>query len=436
MAPTVFISYTHDSPAHEKDVWDLCERLRHDGIDCRIDQHLVSPPEGWPRWCRNQIQESTFVLVVCSAIYSERFEGKAQGRAGLGGHWEGFVITQELYEAQGKNKKFIPVVVSIDDLSHIPLELRSGTHYNLRAGDGYELLFRHLTDQPIRQPSPVAPKLRQMVTLKSRRSSTGSIGNAGAAAGHHVYALGTVEARFPSPAVEKEFMQVLSRVHSSGLSDRQHFHYVLTQPESRHLLSELCWVLTIGGYEAYILRPANPAEFLSLVEALRSTVLPTDVHVIVGTRGSIASSGVCNGLLVPIVEFDQLFSFDRMSLIKASRRPKGIKPAEFRDMVESIIDRIFEMTHNAGVTDEERALNYVAVRYPAIYACAADEYLRGFALESVEVRPLQRFTGDRKIVDVILLFVDSNTRKTERFGSRVDVTEKLPFLVTKLSPYA
>ena len=38
-AVRVFISYSHDSAEHKDRVWDLCERLRHDGIDCRIDQH-------------------------------------------------------------------------------------------------------------------------------------------------------------------------------------------------------------------------------------------------------------------------------------------------------------------------------------------------------------------------------------------------------------
>jgi hypothetical protein len=55
-AVRVFISYSHDSAAHKDRVWDLCERLRNDGIDCRIDQHEFSPAEGWPRWCRSQVQ--------------------------------------------------------------------------------------------------------------------------------------------------------------------------------------------------------------------------------------------------------------------------------------------------------------------------------------------------------------------------------------------
>ena len=33
-----------------------------------------------------------------------------------------------------------------------------------------------------------------------------------------------------------------------------------------------------------------------------------------------------------------------------------------------------QMTDNAGATDEHRALNYLAMRYPAIYAKAAEQF--------------------------------------------------------------
>jgi len=112
--PKVFISYTHDSQEHSDRVWELCERLRQDGVDCCIDLHERSPAEGWPRWCRNQVQESDFVLVVCTETYTRRYEGKEEPGKGLGGSWEGSVVTQELYEDQGKNTKFIPVVFSPD----------------------------------------------------------------------------------------------------------------------------------------------------------------------------------------------------------------------------------------------------------------------------------------------------------------------------------
>jgi PatG C-terminal len=49
--------------------------------------------------------------------------------------------------------------------------------------------------------------------------------------------------------------------------------------------------------------------------------------------------------------------------------------------------RVLHMTDNAGVTDEHRALNYLAMRFPAIYTRAAEEFARDFSLTGVEVRP-------------------------------------------------
>jgi hypothetical protein len=61
--PKVLISYSHDSPEHRDRVPVLSKRLRKDGIDCTIDQYVVVPPEGWPRWMEKQIRNSDFVLI-------------------------------------------------------------------------------------------------------------------------------------------------------------------------------------------------------------------------------------------------------------------------------------------------------------------------------------------------------------------------------------
>ncbi|MGC2112663.1 MAG: tetratricopeptide repeat protein [Candidatus Korobacteraceae bacterium] len=160
MALRVFISYSHDSQEHMDAVWELSERLRGDGVDCRIDQHEESPAEGWPRWCRNQVQEAQFVLVACTETYKRRYEGKEAAGVGRGGQWEGFVITEELYEAEGKNEKFIPIVFSPTDKPHIPMELRAFTYYEPAGDGGYQKLFRRITGQPEKIPSPVAAGVR------------------------------------------------------------------------------------------------------------------------------------------------------------------------------------------------------------------------------------------------------------------------------------
>ena len=111
----VFISYTHDSQEHMDRVLALSNRLCEDGIDCHIDQYEQSPEEGWPRWCERQVERSKFVLVACTQTYQRRFKGEEEPGKGLGGTWEGHIITQELYDAQGKNNKFIPILFSQDD---------------------------------------------------------------------------------------------------------------------------------------------------------------------------------------------------------------------------------------------------------------------------------------------------------------------------------
>lgn len=146
-SPRVFISYTHDSEAHKDRVYELSDRLRAEGVDCHLDQYEDSPPEGWARWMHNQIQDSDYVLVVCTAIYKRRFEGRGAVGKGAGAQWEGAIITQHLYESEGRNSKFIPVIFSFDEVNHIPLELRQGTWYILNSEEGYNDLYYRLTDQ-------------------------------------------------------------------------------------------------------------------------------------------------------------------------------------------------------------------------------------------------------------------------------------------------
>jgi hypothetical protein len=139
--------------------------------------------------------------------------------------------------------------------------------------------------------------------------------------------------------------------------------------------------------------------------------------------------------MVPIVIFDQIYSFDVDSLIAAIPRPeKGVEEERFEAAAEEVFWKVKQLADNAGDTDEHRALNYLVVRYPAIYAKAAEEFGKDFALSAVETR-LSPLSGTRKVVEVILAFTNRNTDFTEKFFVRVDVTEEWPFLVTKLSPY-
>ena len=252
-----------------------------------------------------------------------------------------------------------------------------------------------------------------------------------------VYAVGQIEARFPNLSVEKEFAQATARTQTAGKTDQETFRAVLSQRENRYLARQLCWVLIIQGLETYLLRPNDPADFDLLIEAIRPTPSPNDINVVIGILGPIAPPEMCNGLMLPIVAFDQIYSFDRNALIESIPRPKKpekITAAQFRAVAEEVFDRILQLTDNAGNTDEHRGMNYSVMRYSALYEKAAEEFARDFSLTGVEARP-SPLSGTRKIFDVIFSYTDRKTDFTEKFSVRCDVTEEFPFLVTKLSPY-
>lgn len=248
-----------------------------------------------------------------------------------------------------------------------------------------------------------------------------------------VYALGQIEARFPRMAVEKEFAQATARSATNGQTDRQAFYSVLSQRENRYLARELCWVLTVQGLETYLLRPREHADLDLLIKTIEPQPQPW-INAVIGVRGPIASPDQCNGLMLPIVVFDQIYTFDTPSLVKAIPKPEKMANEAFEPAAQELFERVLMMTDNAGATDEHRALNYLAMRYPAIYGRAAESFANGCSLTSVDTN-LSALSSARKIVDVVFSFTHRATDFTEKFYTRVDVSDEYPFLVTKLSPY-
>jgi cyclic patellamide precursor peptide PatG len=136
--------------------------------------------------------------------------------------------------------------------------------------------------------------------------------------------------------------------------------------------------------------PHDSQDLDLLIEAVRAKPQATDLDVVIGIRGPIASPEICNGLMVPIMVFDQLYSFDRNLFLDAIPRPESAPEGEnerFEATAGELFDRVMQMADNAGATDEHRALNYLSVRYPAIYARTVEAYAGEFS-----------FTGWRVVI--------------------------------------
>ena len=145
----VFISYSHnyDRSDYKDRVLALANRLRADGMDCNIDQYEISPSKGWQRWMLDRFDWADFVLIACSEEYERRFRGNEEQGRGKGATWEGSAIIQALYDAQGKNSKFIPITLDPEDSNFIPIPLGSATYYKLKDRNDYDSLYRRLTNQ-------------------------------------------------------------------------------------------------------------------------------------------------------------------------------------------------------------------------------------------------------------------------------------------------
>lgn len=171
MTTRILISYSHDSNEHMQKVLALSDKLRKYGLDCQIDQYEMSPDGGWARWTLKQLKEADFVIVVCTQTYAERFDGDAPTGRGQGVKWEGAIITQQLYGAEEDTRRFVPVLVSGSDEKYIPMALRGLHFYQPFTEDGFNELYRFLTNQPAIE-KPELGEIRAM-PARSRRADFG-----------------------------------------------------------------------------------------------------------------------------------------------------------------------------------------------------------------------------------------------------------------------
>lgn len=147
-----FISYLSQLPEHAARVQDLVNRLRAEGIECRLPENTHSPSQEQSSWLADQMRDADVVLVVCTEAFAERFHGRRGGGSSEGGTPEGVVLTEELYEAETNKAKFIPVLLSSQDWPHVPCALRKVPRYNLDTSEGCEALILRLS-QPLHPPT-------------------------------------------------------------------------------------------------------------------------------------------------------------------------------------------------------------------------------------------------------------------------------------------
>ncbi|MDF0682268.1 MAG: hypothetical protein P0116_15020 [Candidatus Nitrosocosmicus sp.] len=253
----------------------------------------------------------------------------------------------------------------------------------------------------------------------------------------YVYVIGKIAHRFPNKSLEMELAQVIGNkpgAETRGLSQEETVYQALIDPNNRYIARQLCYILNVEYLETYLLVPSDPLDIEKLVKAVKPSPNLGDIDVVIGRKGPIAPPEMCNGLMLPIVMVDQIYSFDRETLIKAIPRQTDMSDDQFTRSSNALFDRIIQLADNAGSTDEHRALNYLAVRYDKIYERTQLMQDENYSFTGIEVH-LSRLSGVRKVLDVIFFYQNRQTLAVSKWFVRVDVTDEFPFLVSPVQEY-
>jgi hypothetical protein len=239
----------------------------------------------------------------------------------------------------------------------------------------------------------------------------------GGGASPFVYAIGQVEARPSSLAVQKEIAQAAA----GAIADPQAaplLHGFLVAREHRYLARAMNWVLRVEGQDVYALSPRDPADLELLLEAIRPDA-GHDMHLVIGVQAPLA--GPSGGL--PLVLVEHLYSFGRPALAASLG---STAPSE-------VLDLVLPLARNHGATPEARALNYLIMRDAGVYGLMQAMRQEEADLVAVDARPID--SRGRLVVEVLLSFVHRNRGALSRRAARVDVTELFPFLVAPFAPH-
>jgi ribosomal protein L16 Arg81 hydroxylase len=245
-----------------------------------------------------------------------------------------------------------------------------------------------------------------------------------------VYAIGRIRARFPNESIEKETRQVIRDADTADLTDSQVLYQILRDETNAYIAREMCWIMSVGGLDCYILQPRSGIELKALVDTLKTSTLETGIDAVIGTRSffPVAPSD-CNGVNLPTVLVSKVYSFDITDFVKQIPGIEGYEEAarEFLHRMPRI------MLDNVGEADEHRAVNYLTLRYQAVYNLVAARLKLNQSLKGITASPTVG-VRNRRVIDVVFTFVDRVTDSTEKFLVRVDVTGQFPFLVGGVQP--
>ena len=278
--------------------------------------------------------------------------------------------------------------------------------------------------------------------------------NGDASPSRFVYVLGTVDIRFPDQSISGEFQNVARTIGVEQRDDedlRSWCHRVLTDPEgrkARYIARQLCWILTVTGLPVYYLVLRDLYDLDDLISCLGEP-LDDELCLFVGSSSLIPIER-CPGVTAPVLAVDYLCSFKKHDLMgwfnvppaqpartkRATRRtpPEPVNLDEH--YIHELYRRLFQSSDNRGDEDRWRAVNYLAVRYPPLYAKCAEMAEKGYKFKYFDVAHSRLMVpGENHILDPLFVFNDDNGDVVSYFV-RLDLNYLFPMIIKPITEYS
>lgn len=201
---------------------------------------------------------------------------------------------------------------------------------------------------------------------------------------------------------------------------------LLTDPQAGYIAQHLTWILQIGGVDSYLLTPSLPGERTQLIQVLEQQTRNNYVTA-VGLKGPSAPPELHSEPL-PIMALDHVRSFDPW----AGFAPHGFA---FMETVNATARRLMQYTHNSGLTDFERGVNWCLTHERGLFTAILNAAQQGYGLPQMTTRGLP-IRARRRLVDITIAHPETPwwglvpSLAALSFNRVVDVTELFPFVVS------
>jgi hypothetical protein len=152
---TVFITYSWDSLEHQQWVLNLAKDLIEKyGIDVILDEFDLKAGSDLPHFMEQAIEKADKVLIILTPKYKVKAEARVNGAG-----YETTMISQELFESDITNIKFLPIIREGNAKISSPRFLKSKVYRNMVDDKDYYSELIKLAKQIYDHPVTPKPKL-------------------------------------------------------------------------------------------------------------------------------------------------------------------------------------------------------------------------------------------------------------------------------------